>query len=263
MMVYIKASGTDFQNENAAMLWFLNNTTGAADDWAQEHRLKLIDNNMTGEVRDMSALMDAFMHAFGDPDAARAAHRRITALKHTDSIQEYITEFKGYAADLGWNEQALMDQFSQGLHPKVGEALSMREVQPTTLDGLIRACTTIDNVRRENILKYASHKTNKTTTSTSNTTPKATSTTTTTTTRSSSSKPNYVGKEIKDRRRAEGLCIKCGTAGHGFADCKIGWRLEDGKKETKEVKEVKREKGSAATIVEVEDSDSDSESGKD
>jgi hypothetical protein len=38
--------------------------------------------------------------------------------------------------------------------------------------------------------------------------------------------PNYVAPEERDRRRAEGLCVKCGEKGHIFRNCPNGWRTK-------------------------------------
>ncbi|QRW26684.1 Retrotransposon-derived protein PEG10 [Rhizoctonia solani] len=39
-----------------------------------------------------------------------------------------------------------------------------------------------------------------------------------------SSNPNYVLEEECNRRRAEGLCVKCSKSGHKFAKCRTGWK---------------------------------------
>ncbi|KAF8748295.1 Retrotransposon gag protein [Rhizoctonia solani] len=59
-----------------------------------------------------------------------------------------------------------------------------------------------------------------------------------------SSDPNFVSKEERNRRRAEGLCIKCGKLGHKFAECCTGWKAtpkEEGVK--KEAAKVGKESG--------------------
>ncbi|KAF8761522.1 hypothetical protein RHS01_01119 [Rhizoctonia solani] len=56
-----------------------------------------------------------------------------------------------------------------------------------------------------------------------------------------SSNPNFVSKEERNRRRAKGLCIKCGKLGHKFAECRTGWKAtpkeESVKKEAAKVGE--------------------------
>ncbi|KAF8747998.1 hypothetical protein RHS01_11139 [Rhizoctonia solani] len=59
-----------------------------------------------------------------------------------------------------------------------------------------------------------------------------------------SSDPNFVSKEERNCRRAEGLCIKCGKLGHKFAECRTGWKAmpkEEGIK--KEAAKVGEESG--------------------
>jgi hypothetical protein len=49
--------------------------------------------------------------------------------------------------------------------------------------------------------------------------------------------PNYVSEMERQRRRDEKLCIKCGKAGHRFAECRTGWKGPDKGKETAKVAE--------------------------
>uniref|UniRef100_A0A183CTM7 CCHC-type domain-containing protein n=1 Tax=Globodera pallida TaxID=36090 RepID=A0A183CTM7_GLOPA len=60
----------------------------------------------------------------------------------------------------------------------------------------------------------------------------------------------FVTREIKDKRRTAGQCIKCG-GNHKFEDCKTGWRVDSpqktfGKAGTiEEVMETPQESGKA------------------
>ncbi|KAF8752547.1 hypothetical protein RHS01_07620 [Rhizoctonia solani] len=76
----------------------------------------------------------------------------------------------------------------------------------------------IDNIRRknkENCPKKAPAKSLATV---------ATTSTTTTQQVCLSEDPNYVTPEERDRRRASGLCVKCGQKGHGIKQCPNGWK---------------------------------------
>ncbi|KAF8755226.1 hypothetical protein RHS01_05545 [Rhizoctonia solani] len=125
--------------------------------------------------------------------------------------------------DLDWNDAALRGQFAQGLHWEVSRLIATRERRPTTLLELQNAALVIDNALRE---ERASHPPKGNKSGTSSATPNRGASTGQQATRPGrlSSDPNYVSEEERNRRRAEGLCIKCGKTGHKFAECRTGWK---------------------------------------
>ncbi|KAF8753428.1 Retrotransposon-derived protein PEG10 [Rhizoctonia solani] len=148
------------------------------------------------------ALTAKFKEAFADPDAKRAAARKIAALTQTATTSEYVTEFRNLMAELDWNTEAYIAQFTRGLHWKVKELLSTKDNIPDDdLEAIFAAS--------------APTKAPVTTT---------TSTSTTTTRVRLLEDPNYVTPEEQDRRRASGLCVKCGQKGHGIKQCPNGWK---------------------------------------
>ncbi|KAF8752162.1 Retrotransposon gag protein [Rhizoctonia solani] len=88
--------------------------------------------------------------AFADPDAKRAAARKIAALSQTTTTAEYVTEFRNLMAELDWNEEAYIAQFTRGLHWKVKELLSTKDSIPDKLEAIFAASIKIDNICREN-----------------------------------------------------------------------------------------------------------------
>ncbi|KAF8761059.1 hypothetical protein RHS01_00629 [Rhizoctonia solani] len=191
--------------------------TDKAADWA----LPIIGNIIKGEGNPpttIQALMAKFKEAFADPNAKQAAARKIAALTQTTTTSKYVTEFRNLMAELDWNEEAYIAQFTQGLHWKVKELLSTKDSVPDELEAIFAASIKIDNIRRkneENRPKKAPAKSPVTAT---------TSTSTTTTRVRLSEDPNYVTPEERDRRRASGLCVKCGQKGHGIKQCPNGWK---------------------------------------
>ncbi|KAF8749954.1 hypothetical protein RHS01_09608 [Rhizoctonia solani] len=164
----------------------LYHMTDKAADWA----LPLIGTIIKGEGNPPStilALTAKFKEAFANPDAKRAAARKIAALTQTNTTSEYVTEFCNLMAELDWNTEAYIAQFVRGLHWK----------------------------NEENRPKKAPAKSPVTAT---------TSTSTTTTRVRLSEDPNYVTPEERDRCRASGLCVKCGQKGHGIKQCPNGWK---------------------------------------
>ncbi|KAF8756857.1 hypothetical protein RHS01_03817 [Rhizoctonia solani] len=178
------------------------------------------------------------MEAFADPDAKRAAARKIAALTQTTTTSEYVTEFRNLMAELDWNTEAYIAQFTRGLHWKVKELLSTKDNIPDDdLEAIFAASVKIDNTRRENEENRPKKLPAKSPATV------ATSTTTTTQRVRLSEDPNYVSPEERDRRRASGLCVKCGQKGHGIKQCPNGWKATI--KEAAKVGEVESEKNEA------------------
>ncbi|KAF8748438.1 Retrotransposon gag protein [Rhizoctonia solani] len=179
----------------------------------------------------ITALTAKFKEAFADPDAKRAAARKIAALTQTTTTAEYVTEFRNLMAELDWNEEAYIAQFTRGLQWKVKELLSTKDNIPDKLEAIFAASIKIDNIRWENEENRPKKVPTK---------APVTATTTTTTRVRLSEDPNYVTPEERDCRRASGLCVKCGQKGHGIKQCPNGWKATP--KETAKVAQDESEK---------------------
>jgi hypothetical protein len=245
VLAWMELSRAAFPNERAVLLYLLHLLKDDAATWAEPHLRKVLENKQ-GALATIPEFVDHFYNAFDDPDAERAAERRIQELNQeavtSKSAAEYTTEFRNLAADLAWGDSALMAAFRRGLHWKVKEIISQKESQPRSLEELIEVSIQIDNVRRENEASRPPR---------TNPPKKATATISTTTTvkRDIKALPNYVDEAEWERRREAGLCIKCGNSGHTIKDCKVGWKPA----------KAKEEKGK---IAEEETKSEDSESGK-
>ncbi|QRV77801.1 Retrotransposon-derived protein PEG10 [Ceratobasidium sp. AG-Ba] len=248
-----------FADENAEMIWFLQNTKDAAADWAQPLLEILISRRrrrLPPALQSWETLEQSFLSAFGDPDAGRAAERKITALEQTGSTVDYWTEFQTLTADLSWNDSAYRAQFRRGLHWKVKEQLSMLPQDPTDLDELVTIAIRIDNARRENEL-------DRTRTKASSAGTRSMATTKVTRAPVSTESANYVDQAEKDRRKAAGECIKCGRKGHSAKECRTGWRLSSAKGPKPEGRSKKeKDSGKAAAEAKSDISESELESGK-
>ncbi|GAB1526987.1 hypothetical protein RhiTH_010162 [Rhizoctonia solani] len=121
-------------------------------------------------------------------------------------------------AELDWNTEAYIAQFTRGLHWKVKELLSTKDNIPNNdLEAIFAASVKINNTCREN----KENRPKKTPAKT----PVTTTTSTTTTQRVCLSEdPNYVTPEERDCRRTSGLCVKCSQKGHGIKQCPNGWK---------------------------------------
>ncbi|QRW16708.1 Retrotransposon-derived protein PEG10 [Rhizoctonia solani] len=218
MLLWVALHWDQFDEEEQMVVWILYHMTDKAADWA----LPIIGTIIKGEGNPpttIPALTAKFKEAFADPDAKRAAARKIAALTQTTTTAEYVTKFRNLMAELDWNEEAYITQFTRGLHWKVKELLSTKDNIPDDdLEAIFAALVKIDNTRQEN-------KENRPKKAPTKAPVTATTSTSTTTTRVRLSEdPNYVTPEERDRRRASGLCVKCGQKGHGIKQCPNGWK---------------------------------------
>ncbi|QRW24749.1 Retrotransposon-derived protein PEG10 [Rhizoctonia solani] len=237
MMAWVRLNQRMFPTDQEVLLFLLMNMKDTAGAWAHPHLDQLGSHRAI--IQTVKDFRREFLAAFGNPDATRAAERQITHLTQTGTCAEYITKFRTIAMDLDWNNAALRGQFAQGLHWEVSRLIATRERRPTTLLELQNAALVIDNALQE---ERASHPPKGSKPGTSSTPNRGASTGQQATRPGRlSSNPNFVSKEEQNRRRAKGLCIKCGKLGHKFAECRTGWKAtpkeESVKKEAAKVGE--------------------------
>ncbi|KAF8754190.1 Retrotransposon gag protein [Rhizoctonia solani] len=132
--------------------FLLMNMEEAAGAWAHPHLDQL--GSHCALIQTVDEFKVEFLAAFGDPDATRAAERKITSLTQSGTCAKYITKFRTLQMELDWNDAALCGQFARGLHWEVRKQIATRERQPRTLRELQDAALIIDNALRE---ERASH----------------------------------------------------------------------------------------------------------
>ncbi|QRW20630.1 Retrotransposon-derived protein PEG10 [Rhizoctonia solani] len=234
MLLWVALHRDQFDKEEQMVVWILYHMTDKAANWA----LPIIGTIIKGKGNPPTTILvltAKFKEAFADPNAKRAAARKIATLAQTTTTSKYVTEFRNLMAELDWNEEAYIAQFMQGLHWKVKELLSTKDSILDKLEAIFAAAIKIDNIRcknEENRPKKAPAKSLATV---------ATSTSTTTTQRVHLSEdPNYVTLEERDCCQASGLCVKCSQKGHGIKQCPNGWKATP--KESAKVAQDKLEK---------------------
>ncbi|KAF8749386.1 Retrotransposon gag protein [Rhizoctonia solani] len=203
--------------------------------WVALHRDQFNEEEQMGKGNPpttIPALTAKFKEAFADPDAKRAAARKIAALTQTTTTSEYVTEFRNLMAELDWNTEAYIAQFTRGLHWKVKELLSTKDNIPdnnleailppwsrlTTLAGKTRKTAQEGSHQvpghRDHLHFHHYHQ------------------------GPPIGRPNYVTPEEQDCRCTSGLCVKCGQKGHGIKQCPNGWKAT-----IKEAAKVAEEEG--------------------
>ncbi|KAF8747897.1 Chromo (CHRromatin Organization MOdifier) domain [Rhizoctonia solani] len=91
-----------------------NEYEGLRGAWAHPHLDQLGSHRAI--IQTVEGFKLEFLAAFGNPDATRAAERKITTLTQSGTCADYITKFRTLAMELDWNNAALRGQFARGLH---------------------------------------------------------------------------------------------------------------------------------------------------
>lgn len=222
---WLRLSATQFNTKEDVVTFLLVNMEGSASAWALPHLANMGSNKAT--ITTAAQFDTAFSRAFFDPDEQRAAERKITTLVQTTTTAAYATEFRTLLMSLDWNDAALRAQFYKGLHWHVKQQLAQKETQPQDLEELIAAATCINNIRWELEVSRPPRKNRPKPAATTSTSCPANTSTPCIDSDRLKADPNYVSEAKRQRRRDEKLCIKCGKAGHRFAECHTGWKGPD------------------------------------
>ncbi|GAB1527738.1 hypothetical protein RhiTH_010926 [Rhizoctonia solani] len=143
MLAWVCLNQRQFPTDLEVLSFLLMNMTEAGRAWAHPHLDQL--GSHCAPIQTVDEFKVEFLAAFGNPDATRAAERKITSLTQTGTCAKYITKFHTLQMELNWNDAALCSQFAQGLHWEVQRQIATRERQPHTLRELQDAALIIDN----------------------------------------------------------------------------------------------------------------------
>ncbi|KAF8679929.1 Retrotransposon gag protein [Rhizoctonia solani] len=241
MLAWTRLNSHMFPTDQEVLSFLLMNMKDSAGAWAHPHLNQLGSHRAI--IQTVEGFKIEFLAAFGNPDATRAAERKITTLTQSGTCADYITKFRTLAMELDWNNAALRGQFARGLHWEVSRQIATRKHRPRTLLKLQNAALVINNALCE---ERASHPPKDSKPSKQSNPARGTSTGQFSTgLKKLSNDPNFVSEEEQNRRRAAGACIKCGKMGHKFAECRTGWKatpIED-KGKAKEAAKIGKESG--------------------
>ncbi|QRW23803.1 Retrotransposable element Tf2 protein [Rhizoctonia solani] len=220
MLAWTRLNLQMFPTNQEVLSFLLMNMKDSARAWAHPHLDQLGSHRAI--IQTVEGFKMEFLAAFGNPDATRAAERKITTLTQSGTCADYITKFRTLAMELDWNDAALQGQFARGLHWEVSRQIATRKHRPRTLLELQNAALVINNALRE---ERASHPPKDSKSSRPTNPARGTSTGQSNTgSKRLSDDPNFVSEEERNRRCAAGACIKCGKMGHKFAECHMGWK---------------------------------------
>ncbi|GAB1526618.1 hypothetical protein RhiTH_009787 [Rhizoctonia solani] len=111
-----------FDEDKQMVVWILYHMEDKAANWA----LPLISNIIKGKGNaptTIPGLTAHFREAFANPNTKQAAACKIAALTQTASMAESVTKFCNLIAELDWNKEVYIAQFTRGFHWKVKELL--------------------------------------------------------------------------------------------------------------------------------------------
>src|SRR5436190_14028837 len=146
-----------FPTEESKVLYASSYLTDTAYSWVKP----LIQEYAKGtsvppEFTSFQKYSESLTRMYGDPDIVKSKTREINALCQTSSESAYASEFRRLQAYITWNDQALFDQFYEGLSENVKDGLVHENPRPTLLEDLISAALRIDVRIYERILERKS-----------------------------------------------------------------------------------------------------------
>jgi hypothetical protein len=180
---------------------------------------------LSGEVVDSDSILNNYSNflstlerLYGNKNKTHSIESKLSNLRQTGSVTEYITEFQKLSAQVQWNDAALTARFKEGLSNNVKRGLiSCWDTLTTLADTQAKALIAYQN--QEHL-----HRTLNTHTPQRRPQPyprpPATSTSSTTGPTPmdlDQVRSKKLTREQKDYRRQNGLCLYCGESGH-FAD---------------------------------------------
>ncbi len=177
--------------------------------WAQKHHCCSSFQSFTEELKKV----------FNRAASSREAARELAELRQGNrSLTDYSIEFRTLAAECKWKNEAQWDMFGHGLANRIINEIYTQEL-PTSLDGLIDLAIRVDaRLRRrdQQALQIP----------VVNTEDQFSRMAKDTVGHFFDPEPMQVGRahisrEEKERRRNQGLCLYCGTAGHIAAQCPV------------------------------------------
>lgn len=154
---------------------------------------------------------------FGDPNLQETSRNKLKLLqmRENQTISGYLNQFTTHAINTGSSDGQLRDFFYDGLPDRLKDLISTRG-KPATLRGMQDLARELDSAYW---IRDAERKVKALTNPLPRTT-RTTNTSTTTTNRPPWLTPSgHLTEAERARREKEGLCLRCGKAGHTAQNC--------------------------------------------
>lgn len=228
--VHLQRAGlSDSYDKAQYMLPYLK-APGRPSEW-----FSAVEKTKKELLNDFDALLADFQKHFESSDLKAQMQRKLDDLVQTGAASDYAASFYDIISHLKLTEESKMLSFRRGLKPAVLDGLALIIPQPTTLDALVEACTTIDDNQHQNAVeKRRRNQRNGNGNSNSHDTPRFTPSYAQTAAPAPSSSSEVVPMEIdamktqrrsrltpeeRKRRFDNKLCLYCGDAGHVVSAC--------------------------------------------
>ena len=182
--------------------------------------------NGTAEDSDgMLESYDAFItildEMYGDQSSVDEINHKLTRLRQTGPMSDYVSQFRVLAARSGWNEPALLSRFKDGLSHEVRSLLTANAHLLTTLrETQNAAILAYQNIQNRNRFQRSPqnqsqqpHRRTPAFHSASSVGPSPMEV--------DAIKTKHISAEEKQRRRENNLCLYCGGKDHYNADCPV------------------------------------------
>ena len=206
--LFFSLQSTTFASETSKVALVINLLTGRAARWGTA-----VWENRHPCCSSFLALTEEMKRVFDRAAVGREAARKLSDLQQgSRPVSDYIIDFRTLAAECGWNKEAQWDRFLHGLADRVQREVYALDL-PTDLDGLMTLALRVDSrlESRSHIRRTSEFRE-----------PSGTYTVSPT----NDPEPMQVGRarlsrEERERRRAGGLCLYCGAAGHFLNQCPV------------------------------------------
>ncbi|RXN35611.1 Pol poly [Labeo rohita] len=195
-----------YASETSKVAYVISLLTGRAREWGTA-----VWESQARCCFEFESFKDEMIKTFDQSVFGKEASRLLASIQQgRRSVADYSVEFRTLAATSGWNAEALVARFLEGLNDTFKDELYAREV-PDRLDDLISLALRLD-ARRE-LRRRARMRTEPVAS-----TPLAPS--------SDESEPMQVDRlrltaKEKQRRLLEGLCLYCAAQGHHAQSCPV------------------------------------------
>jgi hypothetical protein len=142
----------DLNTDEKRVIFAASYLRGSPQEWFRPYLNNHMANfeNLAGRNAETAAMFrwtgfyNSLQRMYGDSDERRTAERKMEGLRQTTSVAAYATLFQQYRPQLGWNDEALLSQFRQGLKPEIKDMLFLKPDVPTRLMEYIDLCIKLD-----------------------------------------------------------------------------------------------------------------------
>lgn len=155
LLLYFNARGSEFATTKARILFALSYMRGGnAGPWA-DVKLDYIEKKQSGPMpyfpyASWNTFINDFDERFAEKDEdEKARHKLRMLVQGSQTADEYVAKFETIEDLTGYNDQALIGEFKNGLNKALVDRIYLLDVMPTTLSGWKKYSTRFDQRFRQ------------------------------------------------------------------------------------------------------------------